>query len=144
MSEKRDVDISASFSVSKQFLSDILTDIVENTPEILAWFGDFNDEVVRIEDVIGDKTWLDPLSVVRIVGRYDHKDYREGNRIKKTTLDLASIQIGVSRALMYKNLRSDIRGRILEAVIEDSAGPIDSEAGDIIAQLAVYGEIVYG
>lgn len=141
--KKRNVTIATSFPVSMQFLSDVLTNFVENCPSATSWLGDENSKVVRIEDDRDDKTWLEPLSVIRFTGRYDKKDQAEGERGGKTVIDLATISIGMSRALTYKDLRSDIRGAILTAIINDDAGEIDSEAADVIAQMAIFSEVVY-
>lgn len=138
---KRDVNISMNVQVSKQFLADILTGMAETCPEMTGWFGDENTNIVRIKE---GEDWLQPLSVLRISGRYDDKDSAEGERKGRTTIDMASVALGLSRAVVYENLNSSIRERILGGIVGDDAGEIDSEACDVIAQLAIFGEIIYG
>lgn len=144
MSEpKRDVSISLSFAVSKQFLSNILTGMAETCPEMVSWFGDKNTKIIRIEDDKDDQTWLEPLSVYRIVGRYDHKSDEEGSRKGRFTMDMTAIADGL-RHVGNANIYPALKGRILSAMAEDDSGEIDSEACDVIAQLAIFGEVVYG
>lgn len=142
--EKRDVGVSATFMVSKQFLSDILTGMAETCPHMCSWFGDEKTNIKRVEDGRGDKTWLEPLSVLSITGTYDLKEGNEGDRGGKTTICLASVQLALCRVCVYDDLSSDIRGRILRALIDNDCGHIDSEASDVLAQLAIFGEVIYG
>jgi hypothetical protein len=141
MKEQRDVGISPTFMVSKQFLSDILTGMAETCPEMTSWFGDENIDIVRVGE---DEDWLKPLSVLRITGRYDRKKDDEGSRKGRTTLDFASVQIALTRLCTYQDLCVSIRGRIIAGLIDNDCGHIDSEAADVLAQLAIFGEVVYG
>jgi hypothetical protein len=141
--EKRDVTIGVSFQVSKQFLSDTLVGMAETCPEMLVWFGDEDTEIVRIEDTEPPHDWLNPGSVVRITGRYDGKRSAEGSRRYKATIDFASVVVGLQR-VAHADIYAELKGRILQACADNDCGQIDSEAADVIAQLAVYGEVVYG
>lgn len=140
---KRNVDVALHFQVSKQFLSYILIGMAETCPEMLSWFGDHNTDIVRIEDDKDDKTWLDPLSVIRIVGRYDRKEDEEGSRKGRATLDFAAVIMGLQR-VGSADIYPALKGRILSAMANDDSGDIDSEACDVIAQLAIFSEVVYG
>lgn len=138
---KRDVAISATFMVSKQFLSDILVGMAETCPEMTSWFGDEN---IKVERIAEDGDWLEPLSVIRIVGKYDDPKDAEGSRQRKAVIDMASIAIALHRLITYGPLSPEIKGRILTAMAENDSGHIDSEACDVIAQLAIFGEVIYG
>jgi hypothetical protein len=137
----RDVAISGTFMVSKQFLSNILVGMAETCPEMTSWFGDENTKIERIAE---DETWLEPLSVIRIVGRYDRAKDAEGARGGRAVIDMASVAIGLQRLITYASLSADLKGCILIAMAENDCGHIDSEACDVIAQLAIFGEVVYG
>jgi hypothetical protein len=139
--EQRDVGVSATFMVSKQFLSDILAGMAETCPEMVGWFGD--DKTV-IERIAEGEDWLSPLSVIRITGRYDRKEHDEGTRLGKATLDFAAVQLALTRLCTYKALDDSIRGRIMLGLMDNDCGHIDSEAADVLAQLAIFGEVVYG
>jgi hypothetical protein len=138
--EKRDVTIGVSFQVSKQFLSDILVCMAETCPEMTSWFGDESTEIVRIAE---GEDWLTPLSVLRIIGHYDKKGRDEGSRTGRAAIDFAAVVVGLQR-VPHADLYAALKGRIMQAMAENDCGHIDSEAADVIAQLAIFGELVYG
>jgi hypothetical protein len=138
--EKRDVTIGVTFQVSKQFLSDILVCMAETCPEMTSWFGDESTDIVRIAE---GEDWLTPFSVLRITGRYDGKRSAEGSRGRSTTIDFASIVVALQR-VPHADIYAALKGRIMQSLAENDCGHIDSEAADVIAQLAIFGEVVYG
>lgn len=59
-------------------------------------------------------------------------------------VDLDVIRLGIKRALVIDACRQDIRETILTAVASDDVGQIDAEAADVIVQLGLFDDVVFG
>lgn len=59
-------------------------------------------------------------------------------------VDLDVIRLGIKRALKVGSCRQDIRETILTAVASDDVGQIDAEAADVIVQLGLFDDVVFG
>lgn len=127
------VNVTVALLLTTEFLSDIL---------VIAFDGAYggcwywarpaadkpHEKVFTIE---GDTWWA-----VRIT----EKD-PEGKR-RTWNVDHARLVKGISKLFEPKVLPK--RGDIRSAIIQIDAGQIDAEGADIIVQLAVFGELVYG
>lgn len=130
--------ITTTHKLSKQFLMDVLCTICEGGSN---YWSDFVASKWEGEGPARGYTEAKML--------YDDPEQDEGNRRGRFTMGLAQVATGIQLILEKfciegcddkHNLAQEIKGRI--ATLD--AGNIDGEAADCIAQVALFGEIVYG
>jgi hypothetical protein len=120
-----------TINISEEFLSDVLTVIVE-TPGV--W---------------GIHQWatIDEWNGTTAKLHYDRADDDEGSRKGRATLTVASVLRGIQAIAETPRetmgLHPSNIGRVLGAAIANDSSDIDGEAGDWIAQAAIFGKQVY-
>jgi len=139
------IKLAATVEVDDEFLSDIIAVALEGG--IGYWSQ--ADQIVR-ESEYGVVLTMRPecnwryRECVLYQSNDDESGYDEAHPLK---LDRAAIVLGLSRMLDFGNdLKVAMRYRTttLEAVVEKDAGNIDAELADIIVQVALLNDIVYG
>ncbi|MFN8758834.1 MAG: hypothetical protein ACK5XA_08500 [Tagaea sp.] len=117
------ITITVSHTVSDQTIRDIKTTAAEGGIDYWSEIEkyDFDAGVLK---VITD----DPIE-------------GDGDKVYDVTDDV--IKLGIERALAESKGR-DWESAIRRGVAADDAGEIDAEAADVIVQLGLFGEIVYG
>ena len=67
-----------------------------------------------------------------------------GQNMIEHYLDGPKIIAAMKRIIEEKKVRSDIWQSIIDSVIDEDSGHIDSECADVIFQIACFGEVKYG
>jgi hypothetical protein len=122
--------VQIEMELKDAFLAAVLCTAIEGAIEY--WASVPKDSVVSRED--------DYVSA-KIV---ESEASTDGEDPKEKTIGYAELADGIRKALLVNPLDPDIRASILQAVCEDDAGFIDAQAADVIVQMAVFGELVYG
>ena len=125
--------ITLTHEVSDEFVRDVMTNIIESGST--SYWGSYRrlrrddqSEVVSFE--IAEDESVD--------------DSDDPSDIEWHLFERKDVVRGINAALADGHLADYIRGYLVRGVIEDDAGEIDGEACDVIVQIAVLGEIVYG
>src|SRR5687767_7752643 len=118
--------------VSNQLLMDVLTTAVEGG---ITYWVEVADRIERDAD----------LNVLVVHGIKPDGGGPDGDESKRYTATLFTVMLGLSR-LLGGRVKVDpaIIQSIHRALAEDDAGEIDAYAADVIVQVGLFGEIVYG
>ena len=125
--------ITLTFQLSEDLLADFLTVICETSPDTAMWAT-----ARRIKRNAEGY-------VTQIELAYDTQDDDEGQRSGRAILDFDSIKRGIEIALQPDTkISGQIRDWIHECIADGDACMFDADCADAVAQLAVFGELVYG
>jgi hypothetical protein len=122
-----DKTINVQLEVTDELCRDLLTACYEGGSAY--WLA--CDDVERDDD----------SNVVKIAGCVD----REDDSTKWGDATLETIRTGIRKILANEaEVRSDIRGNVLNSVIDPENGDWDAEVADVVLQVGLLGEITYG
>lgn len=130
-------EITVKFTLSDQLLRDVLCTALEGG---IGYWAEASDiETVEVEVNGSPMQEYVGCTLTDCEGTDD-----EGNDwTHKVTLD--TVAEGIRRIMAREaRARRDIEDAIRAAVADADAGTIDADAADVIMQVALFGEIVYG
>lgn len=118
--------VTVTFQVTDQLCGDMLTTCVEGGSSY--WLACDNYE--RDAD----------MNVTKVAGcRGTEDDGRFGDATLET------MRVGIQRILAGSvNVRDDVRGNVLDAVVDEDSTAWDAETADLVLQAGLLNEIVYG
>lgn len=125
--------IDLKFTLTDDFLMDVMTTMVESGGQCLWYWYDF--ELVDVHRREGD------LAVMEFTYRCENPN-EDG--VLTGTITPLKVAKAIETVLGQEMVNSTICEYIIRGVKDNDAGDIDADAADCIAQVIAFGEVVYG
>lgn len=123
--------ITIKLELTDEFLMDCMTNAVESGGHALWYWEQF-----RMESVNRDSE----LNVTDMTFMAEDQD----GEVHRYTITPAKVANAIQKILSLDLIASDIQAMIQRGVKDNDGGDIDAIAADCIAQIACFGELVYG
>lgn len=129
--------IRIDIDLDDQFLKDVMTTMVESGLDAL-WYWAKSINVDRDDD-------SNVVNIVVVDLDEAEENANTGNAVDRHTIDSERVGQALQRLLDGSvKVGPRVMGYIREGVASCDAGCIDADAADVIAQVIVHGEIIYG
>lgn len=122
-------DIQVTHTLGEQFFRDVMVTMVESGDSAIWYWG-------SIEHIVRDEETWDVLSLVVL----DDPEVSHNRALINPSI----IAVAIERILREKLIGGGLMPYLMRGVLDEDAGDIDATIADVIAQVILFGKVVYG